>query len=66
MNDYLLPNENLISFEELHLDFKTKGLVESEQETEAILILFEHKGLLEKQIFPDTNTAYYRLTGKKP
>ena len=55
-----------MSFEELHLDFKAQGLVKTEQETEAVLILFEHKGLLEKQVFPDTNTIYYRRTGKEP
>lgn len=60
-----IQNDKLMSFEELHLDFKAKGLVQTEQETEAALILFVHKGLLEKQVFPDTNTIYYRMTGKK-
>lgn len=60
-----IQNEKLMSFEELHLDFKAQGLVKTEQETEAVLILFEHKGLLEKQVFPDTNTIYYRRTGKE-
>ena len=61
----MADNEKLMSFEELHLDFKAKGLVQTEQETEAVLILFEHKGLLKKQVFPNTNTMYYKMTGKK-
>jgi len=56
----------LVSFEELHLDFKSQGLVESEQETEAVLILFCHEGYLEKQVFEDTNTIWYKRTGKEP
>lgn len=56
--------QKLMSFEELHLDFKSKGLVKTEAETEAVLILFCHQGLLEKQVFPDTNTIWYRRTGK--
>jgi len=51
----MADNEKLMSFEELHLDFKAKGFVQTEQETEAVLILFEHKGLLKKQVFPNTN-----------
>ena len=54
----------LVSFEELHLQFKSEGLVLTEQETEAVLILFCHQGLLEKQVFSDTNTIWYRRTGK--
>lgn len=57
-------SEKLVSFEELHLQFKNEGLVKTEQETEAILILFEYDGLLEKQVFKDTNTIWYRRTGK--
>lgn len=57
-------SEKLVSFEELHLQFKNEGLVKTEQETEAILILFEYDGLLEKQVFNDTNTIWYRRTGK--
>lgn len=56
--------EKLVSFEELHLEFKKDELVETEQETEAMLILFCHQGLLEKQVFKDTNTIWYRRTGK--
>lgn len=58
--------DKLVSFEELHLQFKKEGLVETEQETEAILILFCHQGFLEKQPFKDTNTIWYRRTGKNP
>lgn len=57
---------NLVSFEELHLQFKKEGLVETEQETEAVLILFCHQGYLTKQVFPDTNTIWYQRTGKNP
>lgn len=56
--------EKLVSFEELHLQFKQDGLIEDEHETEAILILFCHQGLLEKQVFPNTNQIWYRRTGK--
>ena len=59
-----MTDDKLVSFEELHLDFKSKGLVKTEQETEAVLILFCHQGLLEKQVFGDTNTIWYRRTGK--
>lgn len=54
----------LMSFEELHLDFKQKGLVTEEYQTEAVLTLFCFQGLMEKQVFPDTNTIWYRRTGK--
>lgn len=58
-------NDNkLLSFEDLHLEFKSQGLVKDEFETEAVLILFCHQGLLEKQVFKDTNTIWYRRTGK--
>lgn len=56
--------EKLVSFEELHLEFKQQGLVKDEYETEAVLILFCHQGLLEKQVFPGTNTIWYRRTTK--
>lgn len=59
-----MENQKLVSFEELHLDFKSQGLVETEQETEAVLLLFEHQGLLKKQVFKDTNTIWYQQTGK--
>lgn len=59
-----MNKQGLVSFEELHLKFKKDGLVETEQETEAVLILFCHQGLLEKQVFSDTNTIWYRRTGK--
>lgn len=59
-------NDKLLSFEELHLEYKQQGLVETEQETEAVLILFCHEGYLEKQVFQDTNTIWYRRTGKTP
>lgn len=55
---------NLVSFEELHLEFKAQGLVKEEFETEAVLILFCYEGLLEKQVFKDTNTIWYRRIGK--
>lgn len=55
----------LVSFEELHLDFKSKGLVQTEQETEAVLILFCHQGLLEKQVMENSNQIWYRRTGKE-
>lgn len=58
-----MEETKLVSFEELHLDFKSKGLVQTEQETEAVLILFCHQGLLEKQVFEDTNTIWYKRTG---
>ena len=59
-----MTDDKLVSFEELHLIYKADGLVETEQETEAVLILFCHQGLLEKQVFKDTNTIWYRRTGK--
>lgn len=59
------PSEGkLMSFEELHLEFKQQGLVNDESETEGVLIYFCHVGLLEKQVFQDTNTIWYRRTGK--
>jgi len=60
-----MTDDKLVSFEELHLDFKAKGLVKTEQETEAVLLLFCHKGMLERQFFKDTNTIWYRRTGKE-
>ncbi len=59
-------SEKLMSFEELHLEYKKQGLVNTEQETEAILILFCYEGYLEKQVFKDTNTIWYRRTEKQP
>ena len=60
-----MTDDKLVSFEELHLDFKSKGLVKTEQETEAVLSLFCHQGLMEKQVFKDTNQIWYRRTGKE-
>lgn len=60
----LSGNNKLVSFEELHLEFKKKGLVKEEWETEAVLILFCQQGLMEKQVFKDTNTIWYRRTDK--
>lgn len=59
-----MRKEGLLSFEDLHLELKNKGLVNDEFETEAVLILFCHYGMLEKQVFPETNQIWYRRTGK--
>ena len=56
--------DKLVSFEELFLDMKTKGIVKDEYEMEALLIYLVHVKYLEKQVFPDTNTIWYRRTGK--
>lgn len=60
-----MTDSKLVSFEELHLDFKSKGLVKTEHETEAVLSLFCAQGLLEKQVMKDTNQIWYRRTGKE-
>lgn len=54
----------LLSFEDLYLEFKNQGLVDDESEAEAVFILFCHLGLLEKQVFVDTNTIWYIRTDK--
>lgn len=54
----------LVSFEEFHLEFKSKGIVSDESETEALLLYLCHVKYLEKQVFKDTNTIWYRKTGK--
>lgn len=56
---------NLMSFEDLHLMYKSQGLVETEQETEAVLIMLCHEGFLNKQVFEDTNQIWYQRTGKE-
>lgn len=52
----------LVSFEEMHLFLKKQDIVKSECETEALLIYLCHVGYLERQVFPETNTIWYRRT----
>lgn len=52
----------LQSFEEIHLDFKSQGLVETKQQTKDALIKLCREGLYEKQVMKDTNQTYYRKT----
>jgi len=49
-----------MSFEDLHLDFKSKGLVETEEETEVALQLLCFEGKLEKQAMKNSNQIWYR------
>ena len=50
----------LFSFEELHSDFKSQGLVETKQQTEASLIKLCRMGLFKKQVMKNTNQILYR------
>lgn len=59
-----MSSDKLLSFEDLYLDLKTVGIVSNENEMEAVLIYLCHVGYVEKQVFPDTNTIWYRKTGK--
>ena len=56
--------DKLFSFEEMHLEMNAEGIVQDESETEALLIYLCFVGYLEKQVFPETNTIWYRKTGK--
>jgi len=56
--------DKLFSFEEMHLEMKAEGIVKEECETEGLLIYLCHVGYLEKQVFPETNTIWYKKTGK--